>query len=127
MFFALDNAAEYGHWVVDDKVPWQRWCSVLNSTYFHWRSVWYLCRLISLIYFDFMGGVPSTKHRDSQAKNIFRNNFNTALSEQGTLRMLRQIHRKDAELQRVGDCFSVLIGFSALCNVTDFVYRRKVY
>lgn len=37
MFFALDNAAEYGHWVVDDK-----------------------------------------------AKNIFRNNFNTALSEQGT-------------------------------------------
>eukprot|EP00913_Durusdinium_trenchii_P028709 g26924.t2 len=48
MFFALDNAAEYGHWVVDDK-----------------------------------------------AKNIFRNNFNTALSEQGTLRMLRQIHRKE--------------------------------
>jgi len=48
MFFALDNAAEYGHWVVDDK-----------------------------------------------AKNIFRNNFNTALSEQGTLRMLKQIHTKE--------------------------------
>lgn len=48
MFFALDNAAEYGHWVVDDK-----------------------------------------------AKNIFRNNFNTALSEQGTLRMLKQIHSKE--------------------------------
>ncbi|CAE7949107.1 unnamed protein product, partial [Symbiodinium sp. KB8] len=47
MFFALDNAAEYGHWVVDDK-----------------------------------------------AKNIFRNNFNTALDEQGTLRMLKQIHTK---------------------------------
>ena len=29
-----------------------------------------------------------------QAKNIFRNNFNTALSEQGTLRMLKQIHSK---------------------------------
>jgi len=48
MFFALDNAAEYGHWVVDDK-----------------------------------------------AKNIFRNNFNTALDEQGTLRMLKQIHTKE--------------------------------
>ena len=24
MFFALDNAAEYGHWVVDDKAPWLR-------------------------------------------------------------------------------------------------------
>eukprot|EP00439_Symbiodinium_sp_Y106_P009432 s1626_g1.t1 len=44
MFFALDNAAEYGHWV---------------------------------------------------AKNIFRNNFNTALDEQGTLRMLKQIHTKE--------------------------------
>ena len=22
MFFALDNAAEYGHWVVDDKAAW---------------------------------------------------------------------------------------------------------
>ena len=51
MFFALDNAAEYGHWVVDDK-----------------------------------------------AKNIFRNNFNTALSEQGTMRMLQQIHKKVGKL-----------------------------
>eukprot|EP00440_Ansanella_granifera_P025321 gb/GFBE01027498.1/.p1 GENE.gb/GFBE01027498.1/~~gb/GFBE01027498.1/.p1 ORF type:complete len:573 (+),score=114.33 gb/GFBE01027498.1/:1-1719(+) len=48
MFFALDNAAEYGHWVVDDK-----------------------------------------------AKNIFRNNFNTALDEEGTLRMLKAIHKKE--------------------------------
>jgi hypothetical protein len=28
MFFALDNAAEYGHWVVDDKAAW------LMSRYF---------------------------------------------------------------------------------------------
>eukprot|EP00931_Biecheleriopsis_adriatica_P056391 TRINITY_DN33416_c0_g1_i3.p1 TRINITY_DN33416_c0_g1~~TRINITY_DN33416_c0_g1_i3.p1 ORF type:complete len:312 (+),score=84.47 TRINITY_DN33416_c0_g1_i3:398-1333(+) len=48
MFFALDNAAEYGHWVVDDK-----------------------------------------------AKNIFRNNFNTALDEDGTLRMLKAIHKME--------------------------------
>jgi len=48
MFFALDNAAEYGHWVMEEK-----------------------------------------------AKNIFRNNFNTALDEEGTLRMLKIIAHKE--------------------------------
>merc|ERR1711964_768092 len=48
MFFALDNAAEYGHWVMEEK-----------------------------------------------AKNIFRNNFNTALDEDGTLCMLQFIRQKE--------------------------------
>jgi len=48
MFFALDNAAEYGHWIMEEK-----------------------------------------------AKNIFRNNFNTALDEEGTLRMLKFIQHKE--------------------------------
>jgi len=48
MFFALDNAAEYGHWVMEAK-----------------------------------------------AKNIFRNNFNTALDEEGTMRMLKMIQTKE--------------------------------
>jgi len=48
MFFALDNAAEYGHWVMEEK-----------------------------------------------AKNIFRNNFNTALDEEGTHRMLQFIAHKE--------------------------------
>ena len=34
MFFALDNAAEYGHWVVDDKASWclqqqLSWCEAM--------------------------------------------------------------------------------------------------
>lgn len=48
MFFALDNAAEYGHWVMEEK-----------------------------------------------AKNIFRNNFNTALDEDGTNRMLEFIRHEE--------------------------------
>jgi len=48
MFFALDNAAEYGHWVMEEK-----------------------------------------------AKNIFRNNFNTALDEEGAHRMLQFIAHKE--------------------------------
>jgi len=48
MFFALDNAAEYGHWVMEAK-----------------------------------------------AKNIFRNNFNTALDEEGTMRLLKIITTKE--------------------------------
>merc|ERR1719331_2446248 len=48
MFFALDNAAEYGHWVMEEK-----------------------------------------------AKNIFRNNFNTALDEDGTNRMLKFIRSRE--------------------------------
>lgn len=48
MFFALDNAAEYGHWVMEEK-----------------------------------------------AKNIFRNNFNTALDEDGTNLMLEFIRSQE--------------------------------
>jgi len=48
MFFALDNAAEYGHWVMEEK-----------------------------------------------AKNIFRNNFNTALDEEGAHRMLQFIAQNE--------------------------------
>jgi len=48
MFFALDNAAEYGHWIVEEK-----------------------------------------------AKNIFRNNFNTALDEDGAILMLKYINHME--------------------------------
>jgi hypothetical protein len=48
MFFALDNAAEYGHWVME-----------------------------------------------AAAKNIFRNNFNTGLDEDGTVRMLQFIRHRE--------------------------------
>merc|ERR1719262_519856 len=48
MFFALDNAAEYGHWVME-----------------------------------------------AEAKNIFRNNFNTGLDEDGTQRLLQFIRHRE--------------------------------
>merc|ERR1712048_1287937 len=48
MFFALDNAAEYGHWIIEEK-----------------------------------------------AKNIFMNNFNTGLDDDGAMRMLQFVRFKE--------------------------------
>ena len=46
-----------------------------------------------------MVGAWTSESDCHEAKNIFRNNFNTALDEQGTLRMLKQIHTKDSQCQ----------------------------